>query len=74
MSAKTDQMKGAGEEIAGVVADDGKLESRGKADRRAGELKDKVGGARRAIDRMTSAAEQQIGRAIDKLTGAARRR
>jgi uncharacterized protein YjbJ (UPF0337 family) len=46
MAGKTDQMKGKAKEAAGVLTGDKDLESEGKADRRAGDAKEKVGHAK----------------------------
>jgi uncharacterized protein YjbJ (UPF0337 family) len=43
MGEKTDQAKGRVKEAAGVLTGDKDLESEGKADRVAGEVKEKVG-------------------------------
>jgi uncharacterized protein YjbJ (UPF0337 family) len=42
MSARTDQVKGRAKEAVGDLTDDKDLKSEGKADRRAGEGKEKV--------------------------------
>ena len=42
MGAKSDQVKGHAKEAAGSLTGDKDLESEGKADRRAGEAKEKV--------------------------------
>ncbi len=46
MGEKTDQAKGRVKEAAGVLTDDTDLESEGKADRIAGETKEKIGDAK----------------------------
>jgi uncharacterized protein YjbJ (UPF0337 family) len=42
MSGKTDQMKGRAKEAAGSLTGSKKLESEGKADRRGGEIKQRL--------------------------------
>lgn len=46
MGEKTDQAKSRVKEAAGVLTDDTDLESEGKADRIAGETKEKIGDAK----------------------------
>jgi uncharacterized protein YjbJ (UPF0337 family) len=42
MGAKSDQLKGKAKEAAGILSGDKDLESEGKADRRTGEVKEKI--------------------------------
>jgi uncharacterized protein YjbJ (UPF0337 family) len=59
MSGKSDQVKGRAKEIAGTVVGDKTLESEGKTDRRAGEIKEK-------LDHATDKAKDLISRAGSK--------
>ncbi|MTA79089.1 MAG: CsbD family protein, partial [Actinobacteria bacterium] len=43
MGAKSDQVKGKAKELVGSTVGDEDLEAEGTADRRAGEMKEKVG-------------------------------
>ena len=51
MTGKTDQMKGKAKEAVGDLTGDKELKSEGKADRQAGEVKEKVD---EAIDKVKS--------------------
>ena len=57
MGAKTDQMKGHVKEAAGSLTGDKDLESEGKADRRAGEAKEKLDHARDKVDEVIDSAK-----------------
>jgi uncharacterized protein YjbJ (UPF0337 family) len=63
MGAKSDQVKGRAKEAAGTLTGDRDLESEGKADRRAGEGKARLGHA-----------EDKAEEAVDKAKDALRRR
>ena len=60
MGAKTDQVKGHAKEAAGTLTGNKDLESQGKADRRTGEAKTKLG---RAEDK----AEELVDKSRDAL-------
>lgn len=62
MSGKADEAKGRIKEAAGVLTGDEDLESEGKADRIAGEVKDKVEDAKDKVEAV-----------IDQTKGALRR-
>ena len=57
MSGKSDQVKGRAKEIAGTLVGDEKLESEGKTDRRAGEMKEKLGHAKDKVEIACKLAE-----------------
>jgi uncharacterized protein YjbJ (UPF0337 family) len=50
MGAKSDQVKGKVKEAAGSLTGDDDLEAEGKADRRAGEVKEKLDHAKDKVD------------------------
>jgi len=50
MAGKTDQMKGKAEEAVGDLTGNKDLKSEGKADRQAGEVKEKVGKVEEKVD------------------------
>ncbi len=60
MSAESDQVKGKAKEVAGIVTGDEDLESKGKADRRGGEVKAK-------LDKVEGKLEEVIDKAKDAL-------
>jgi uncharacterized protein YjbJ (UPF0337 family) len=62
MGAKTDQMKGHVKEAAGSLTGDKDLESEGKADRRAGEAKEKLDHARDKVDEVIDSAKGALHR------------
>jgi uncharacterized protein YjbJ (UPF0337 family) len=74
MSAKTDQMKGQAKEAAGSLTGDKDLESEGKADRRAGEAKEKLEHAKGKIEEVIDKAEDKIEEVIDKAKEAVHRK
>ena len=63
MGAKSDQVKGKVKEAAGSLTGDEDLEAEGKADRRAGDAKEKLGHAKDKVDDV-----------IDKAKGAPHRK
>ena len=71
MAGKTDQVKGKVKETVGSLIGDKDLESEGKADRRAGEAKEKLDHAQdkveEAIDKAKGKAEEAIDKAKDAL-------
>jgi len=66
MGEKTDQMKGQGKEAIGSLTGNKDLESEGKADRRAGEAKEKLEHAKGKITEMVDKAEDKAEAVIDK--------
>jgi uncharacterized protein YjbJ (UPF0337 family) len=50
MAGKTDQMKGKAKEAVGDLTGNNDLKSEGKADRHAGEVKEKVGKVEEKVD------------------------
>ena len=66
MGAGTDQVKGRAKEAVGSVTGDKDLESEGKADRRAGEAKEKLEHAEKKIDDVIDRAEDKVEEVIDK--------
>ena len=62
MGAKTDQMKGHVKEAVGSLTGDKDLESEGKADRRAGEAKEKLDHARDKVDEVIDSAKGALHR------------
>jgi len=69
VSGKTDQVKGRAKEIAGTVVGDKNLESEGKADRRAGEVKEKLDHAKDEVEGFIDKAGDKGEEAIDKIKG-----
>jgi len=66
MGAESDQLKGKGKQVAGIVTGDADLESEGKADRRAGEAKAKVEDAKDKIGNVVEKAKDKLEDVIDK--------
>jgi len=62
MGAKTDQVKGQAKEVAGTLTGNKDLESEGKADRRAGEAKAKLGHAEDKAEKLIDKAKDAHGR------------
>jgi uncharacterized protein YjbJ (UPF0337 family) len=74
MGAKTDQVKGQVKEAAGNLTGDKDLESEGKADRRAGEAKEKVGHAKDKVEEVIDKAKDKVEEVIDKAKDTANRK
>jgi uncharacterized protein YjbJ (UPF0337 family) len=74
MGAKGDQMKGRGKEAIGSLTGNKDLESEGKADRRAGEAKEKLGDAKDKVEEVIDTAEDKVEEVIDKTKDAAHRK
>jgi uncharacterized protein YjbJ (UPF0337 family) len=74
MGEKTDQAKGRVKEAAGVLAGDEDLEAEGKADRRAGEAKEKLEHAKDKIEEVIDEAKEKAEEVIDKVKDAAHRK
>ncbi len=66
MSAKSDQVKGQAKEVVGGLVGDKDLEFEGKADRRAGEVKEKLGDAKDKAEEVIDKAKDKIEEMIDK--------
>ena len=66
MGAKTDQVKGQVKEAAGRLAGDKDLESKGKADRRAGEAKEKLDHAKDKVEEVIEKTEDKVEEVVDK--------
>ena len=73
MGEKTDQLKGKVKETAGILTDDKDLESEGKADRRAGDAKEKLEHAKGKIEEVIDKAEDKVEEVIDKVKDALHR-
>ncbi len=74
MSGKSDQVKGEVKEVAGVVTGDSDLESEGKADRRAGEAKEKLEHAKDKVKDVIDEVEGKVEDVVDKAKGALHRK
>jgi len=74
MAGKTDQVKGKVKEAVGSLTGDKDLESEGKADRRAGEVKEKVDHAQDKVEEVIDKAKGKAEEAIDKAKEALHRR
>ncbi len=66
MGAKSDQVKGQVKEAVGSLTGDKDLESEGKADRRAGEAKEKLGDATDKVEEVIDTAKDKVEEVIDK--------
>ncbi|MGZ6266974.1 MAG: CsbD family protein [Actinomycetota bacterium] len=66
MGAKTDQLKGQAKEAVGSITGDKDLESEGKADRRAGEVNEKVENAKDKVDEVVDKAKDKVEEVVDK--------
>ena len=74
MAGKTDQVKGQVKEAVGSLTGDKDLESEGKADRRAGETKEKVDHAKDKVEGVIDQAEEKVEETIDKAKEAMHRK
>ncbi|MGD0085211.1 MAG: CsbD family protein [Acidimicrobiales bacterium] len=74
MSAKTDQVKGQAKEAVGSLIGDKDLESEGKADRRAGEAKEKLDHAKDKVEEAIDKTQDKVEEVIDKAKGALQRK
>ena len=74
MSDKIGQVKGKAKEAAGKLTGNKDLESEGKADRRAGEAKEKLSDAKGRVEKMIDKAEGKLEEVIDKSKGASHRK
>ena len=66
MAGKTDQVKGKVKEAVGSLTGDQDLKSEGKADRRAGEAKEKLDHAQDKVEEAIDKAKGKAEEAIDK--------
>ena len=74
MAGKTDQVKGQVKEAVGSLTGDRDLESEGKADRRAGETKERVEHAKDKVEEMIDKAEEKVEDVINKAKEALHRK
>ena len=74
MSEKTDQAKGKVKEAVGSLTGNKSLESEGKADRRAGEAKEKLSDAKGKVEEVIDKAERKVEEVIDRGKGASHRK
>jgi len=74
MAGKSDQVKGQVKEAVGSLTGDKDLESEGKADRRAGEAKEKLADAKDKIEEVIDKAEDKVEEVIDKAKEALHRK
>lgn len=70
MGAKAEQVKGQVKEAAGSLTGDKDLESEGKADRRAGEAKEKLDDVKKKVDDVVDKTSSKLDEVIDKTKGA----
>jgi uncharacterized protein YjbJ (UPF0337 family) len=69
MAGKSDQVKGRVKEAAGSLTGNKDLESEGKTDRLAGEVKEKAGHVKDKIEEVTEKLEHKAEETIDKAKG-----
>jgi uncharacterized protein YjbJ (UPF0337 family) len=62
MGAKSDQVKGTAKEVLGATAGDEDLEAEGTADRRAGEMKQKVADVEDKVEVVIDQAKDSLQR------------
>jgi uncharacterized protein YjbJ (UPF0337 family) len=74
MAGKTDQVKGRVKEAVGSLTGDKDLESEGKADRRAGETKEKVANAKDKVEEVIDKAGETVDGVIAKAKDALHRK
>jgi uncharacterized protein YjbJ (UPF0337 family) len=74
MGAQSDQVKGKVEEAAGVLTGNKDLEAEGKADRHAGETKEKVDHAKDKLEEVIDKVEGKVEEVIDKTKNALHRK
>ncbi|HVA04716.1 MAG TPA: CsbD family protein [Acidimicrobiales bacterium] len=74
MAGKTDQVKGQVKEAVGTLTGDKDLESEGKADRRAGEAKEKLSDAKDKVEEVIDKAEEKVEEVVDKAREALHRK
>ena len=66
MAGKTDQAKGRAKEAIGSLTGDKDLKSEGKADRRAGETKEKVADAKDKVEEVIENVGHKVEEVVDK--------
>jgi len=74
MGAKTEQVQGQVKEAAGSLTGDKDLESEGKADRRAGEAKEKLDDVKDKVDKVVDESSGKLDEVIDKTKAALNQR
>ena len=74
VGGKSEKRKGQVEEVAGILTGKKSLESKGKADRRAGEAKVKVDHVKKKVEKVTEKAQGKAEKIIDKAKDASRRK
>jgi uncharacterized protein YjbJ (UPF0337 family) len=74
MGAKTEQVQGQVKEAAGSLTSDKDLESEGKADRRAGEAKEKLDDVKDKVDKVVDESSGKLDEVIDKTKAALNQR
>ncbi|MGZ4705317.1 MAG: CsbD family protein [Acidimicrobiales bacterium] len=74
MGAKGDQAKGQAKEVVGKVVGDKDLEAEGKADRRAGEAKEKVEDVKDFVEDVVDKAKDTAEDIVDKAKDATHRK
>jgi len=70
VSGKSDQVKGRAKEVAGTLVGDQDLESEGKADRRGGEMKEKLDRVKDGVEGLIDKAGTEGEEAVDKIKDA----
>ena len=74
MGAKSDQVKGQAKATVGSLTGNKDLEAEGKADRRAGDAKEKVGDAKDKAEEMMDTAKDKVEEVIDTAKDALHRK
>jgi uncharacterized protein YjbJ (UPF0337 family) len=74
MNTKTQQWKGRIKQAAGTLTGNKKLESEGRADRRAAEAKERLAKAKGKVEEVIDEAAKSLGDVIDTATGSLRRK
>jgi uncharacterized protein YjbJ (UPF0337 family) len=67
MGARSEQATGHAKETVGRIMGDANLESEGKADRQAGDVKEKVGHAKDQVEELVDKAADKAEEVIDKV-------
>ncbi len=74
MSAKSDQVKGHAKEAAGILTGDKNLAAKGKADRRSGEVEEKIDHAKGRVEEILDKSADKVEEVLDKAKEALHRR
>lgn len=74
MAGKVEQAKGQAKQMVGSLTGNKDLESEGKADRRAGETKEKVRHVKDEAEGLLEKIEHKTGEAIDKAKDSSHRK